>query len=116
MFRFSDDQDSFVEYEITSTTDEISTNAVMVTVAPNPFNASTFVTLILPESTDVEVSVYDAKGARIARVLDQKLSAGAHDLHWNGKNDAGTDLGSGVYFLRVHAGHYRSTRKIVLQR
>jgi len=116
VFRFSDDQESVVEYEITSTADGISTNAVIVTVAPNPFNASTSVTLSLPEETHVEASLYDASGARIARILDERLPAGTHDLHWNGKNDAGSHLGSGVYFLRVHAGRYTSTRKIVLQR
>jgi hypothetical protein len=116
VFRFSDDQESVVEYEIISTADEISSNAAMVTVAPNPFNASTSVTLILPEEADVDVIIYDAAGARIARVLNERLSAGAHDLYWNGKNDSGADLGSGVYFLRVHAGRYTSTRKIVLQR
>jgi hypothetical protein len=115
-FRFSDDQESFVEYEITSTADEISANAVMVTVAPNPFNASTSVTLILPEETYVEAAIYDVSGARVARIIDERLSAGTHDMHWNGKNGAGKTLGSGVYFLRIKAGHYRSTRKIVLQR
>jgi flagellar hook assembly protein FlgD len=88
----------------------------VVTVAPNPFNASTSVTLVLPEERDVEITVYDAAGARIARILNERLSAGSHDLHWNGKNDAGTDLGSGIYFLRVNAGDFRSTRKIVLLR
>jgi hypothetical protein len=116
VFRFSDDLENIIEHEITATEDEISARGVMITVAPNPFNASTSVKLVLPDETDVEIAVYDATGARIARVLDKRMSAGAHDLRWNGRNDAGTDLGSGVYFLRVHAGRFRSTRKIVLLR
>jgi hypothetical protein len=116
VFRFSDDQENVVEYEVTATGMETIPPAVRVSVAPNPFNASTTISLILPAAVRVRVSVYDAAGGRVAMILDDDLPAGAHDMNWNGRNAAGRDLGSGVYFLRIKADRYRAERKIVLLR
>jgi hypothetical protein len=116
VFRFSDDQENVVEYEITATDAETMPPAVRVSVAPNPFNASTTIRLILPALAHVDVSAYDAAGVKVASLFEGDLAEGTHDLHWNGLNDSGRDLGSGVFFLKIEAGRYRLTRKIVLLR
>jgi hypothetical protein len=116
VFRFSDDQANVIEYEVTSTGGESMPPALRVSVAPNPFNASTTISLILPCAMRIRVLVYDAAGRRVAMILDDSIPAGSHDIDWNGRNAAGRDLGSGVYFLRIIADGYHEDTKIILLR
>jgi hypothetical protein len=116
VFRFSDDQENIVEYEVVATGAESIPPAAHVSVAPNPFNASTTISLTLPAEAHVRVSAYDAVGERVAMILDDILPAGTNDIYWNGRNAAGRDVGSGVYFLAIKADSYKLVRKMVLLR
>jgi hypothetical protein len=70
---------------------------------PNPFNPGTTIEFDLPESSPVVVSVYDITGKKIATLVNNTLSAGTHQTHWSGRNDAGAHVGSGMYFYRLQA-------------
>jgi hypothetical protein len=76
---------------------------------PNPFNASTTIEFTLPEAADVELSVYNILGQKVAVLLDGRKSAGEHAVTW----DAG-DMPSGVYFARLETGHISKSVKMVL--
>jgi flagellar hook assembly protein FlgD len=82
---------------------------------PNPFNPETTVKYTLPSKGEVTVTIYDAGGARVATLVDQVVrGAGAYETRWNGRDEKGAAVGSGVYFARiVHAGG-AMTRKMVL--
>ncbi|MDH5270139.1 MAG: T9SS type A sorting domain-containing protein, partial [Candidatus Krumholzibacteria bacterium] len=86
-----------------------------VTNHPNPFNPSTAVKYTVPTTGAVNVSIYDARGSRIATLVDNPAhAAGAYSAEWNGRNDAGSTVSSGVYFARItHSAGTRS-RKLVL--
>ncbi|MDH4038706.1 MAG: SBBP repeat-containing protein [Candidatus Krumholzibacteria bacterium] len=82
---------------------------------PNPFNPSTTVSYTVPSRGNVTVAIYDARGARVATLVDNATrDAGAYRADWNGRSDSGTTLSSGVYFARIEQAGTVRTRKIVL--
>jgi len=83
-------------------------------IHPNPFNPQTTVSFDLAAPARVEVAVYDLKGARVRSLVTQHLPAGRHKAVWDGRNDAGGKVASGVYFARMVAGEVKQVRKMVL--
>ncbi|HCV43607.1 MAG TPA: hypothetical protein DGH68_08995, partial [Bacteroidetes bacterium] len=70
---------------------------------PNPFNPTTTLRYALPKDAHVSLSIYNILGQRIATLKDEVQSVGYHDVIWNGKNDVGSQVASGVYFYRIEA-------------
>jgi hypothetical protein len=83
---------------------------------PNPFNPMTHVAFDLPAAFRVQVDVYDAKGRLVRRLLDSGLPAGSHTCLWDGRDDAGRGVASGVYYAQVRAGGERAVRPMTLVR
>ncbi|MBC8368059.1 class II glutamine amidotransferase [bacterium] len=83
---------------------------------PNPFNPSTTLRWILPMAGKCRVSVHDVRGRELALIADAVLDAGDHDRTWRAKDSSGRPLASGVYVLRIRAGDYQSSEKLVLLR
>ncbi len=81
---------------------------------PNPFNPSTHIPFELTRGGRVVLSVYDVAGRRVRAVLDRELPAGLHEAEWDGKDEAGRSVASGVYFYRMQAGAETETRRMVL--
>jgi hypothetical protein len=100
-------------------TDAITTPAAQLTLHqnhPNPFNPSTTFSFYLPRRCRVTLTIYDAAGVEIRRLVDDELEAGAYSEEWNGTNAAGNLVGSGVYFCRLSAGKETVSRKMILLR
>ncbi len=76
---------------------------------PNPFNPSTTIVYYLPNSTHVNISVYNIVGQQVGVLIDDRLSAGEHTVVWNAM-----DMPSGVYIVQLEAGNTVETRKITL--
>ncbi|NUO84093.1 right-handed parallel beta-helix repeat-containing protein, partial [candidate division KSB1 bacterium] len=86
---------------------------------PNPFHAGagmSTITLQLPRTSEVHLQVYDLLGRQVRTLLAAKKSAGVHRLAWNGKDDAGRLLPNGVYVVKLIAGAFHATQKIMLMR
>jgi len=81
---------------------------------PNPFNPSTTIRYELAKRTQVELRVYDVHGALVRTLVDGVKGAGAYSLEWNGRDDRGTAVSSGVYFYRITAGDFSDVRKMTL--
>lgn len=79
---------------------------------PNPFNPSTTVSIDLTHSTNVAAVIFDAKGRLIKKLWGGPLDAGVHRFEWNGRNEAGQQVASGVYLAMVTTG--RDTRTLKL--
>ena len=83
---------------------------------PNPFNGTTTIDFSISAPAVVDLALYDPAG-RLVRVLVRgRREAGKHVVTWNGRDDAGRGTASGVYFLRIRAGSFSATRKIVYLR
>ncbi len=83
---------------------------------PNPFNPTTELRYQLPEESDVEIVVLDATGRLVKTLVKGKMSAGQHSVTWDGRDERGQMLGSGMYFAKMVAGDYIQIRKMVLVR
>jgi hypothetical protein len=81
---------------------------------PNPFETSTDIEFVLGRSGHVDVSVYDVRGRRVARLANESYPAGAQYLTWDGRGSDGRYLPSGVYFVKLQVEDYTSVRKILL--
>jgi hypothetical protein len=83
--------------------------------APSPFRGNTLFSFTLGQAGPVAVSVYDPAGRRVREIFRGSLAAGSYSMPWNGRDDGGAGLRSGVYFLRVSAGPVsRSCRLLML--
>jgi hypothetical protein len=80
---------------------------------PNPFNASTTIKFSLAADMPVELSVYNIKGRMVRVLVDQKMVAGTHKVTWDGKDQTGKEVPSGIYFYRMTAGNYRKNRSML---
>jgi len=83
---------------------------------PNPFNPSTAISFYNPVQQLVSVAIYDVSGARVRMLCDRVMAVGKHSIPWNGTNDAGSTVGSGVYYYRLIAGKENLTKKMVVVR
>jgi hypothetical protein len=83
---------------------------------PNPFNQSTALVFDLPEKASIRVEVVDLLGRMVSVVFDGVKPAGSHRLWWNGRNQQGGELASGVYFARLSTSGFSQSVKMVLVR
>ena len=84
-------------------------------VAPTPFNPSTTLSLVIPRAGRTSVVAYDLRGRRVRTLLDARLDAGVeHRISWDGRDDRGAPLASGVYFLAAEAPDWSERRKVML--
>ncbi len=81
---------------------------------PNPFNSNTTIMFEIPEAANVEITIYDILGRRVTTLIDEKMSAGSHSRIWNGTNQAGQTISSGVYFYLLRSGDHSSAKKMLL--
>ena len=84
--------------------------------SPNPFNLKTTIRFELPKAERVKLLIYNILGQRVKTLADRKLSPGSYRLKWNGTNDAGDQLASGIYLLHFKAGNFVQNRRMVLMK
>ena len=85
-------------------------------VKPNPTNGTTFIQFSLAQRGAADVSIYSVDGRRVKTLAHGIQDAGRHDLSWNGLNDQGTAMKSGVFFVRLETAGLRATRLLMLIR
>ena len=85
---------------------------------PNPFNSGTVIRFSLPQNEVVQLAVYNMAGQQVAKLVDGTRAAGAYAIHWDGRDDAGRDLASGIYLYRLQVGDQLqgAARKLLLLR
>lgn len=83
---------------------------------PNPFNPTTTIRFSLPQPGEAELAIYNLLGQRVATLVKGVQEAGSQVLQWNGRDEQGRELASGVCFYRLQAGAQVETRKLLLLR
>jgi len=82
--------------------------------SPNPFNPSTTIRFQIPKKSHTKLEVYNSKGQKIKTLVNDELSAGAHQIVWNGDDNSSKPVVSGVYFYRLTNGKFQQTNKMLL--
>ena len=82
--------------------------------APNPFNPSTSINYSVSARAEVAVEIFDVSGVRVRRIEEGVRDAGAYAVEWNGRDDAGNVVGTGVYFYRLDGVGGVAPKKMVL--
>nr|MBP7564045.1 T9SS type A sorting domain-containing protein [Candidatus Cloacimonadota bacterium] len=83
---------------------------------PNPFNPSTKICYTLKNAGQTELSIYNIKGQKVATLVNTEMRAGNHEVIWNGTDEHGKNVSSGVYFYRLSAEGKHITKKMILMK
>ncbi|UCH83885.1 MAG: HYR domain-containing protein [Candidatus Latescibacterota bacterium] len=81
---------------------------------PNPFNPSTTIPFTLVNQERVLLRIYDARGKLVRLLKNDVMPAGSHEVVWDGRDNSGNQMATGVYFVRFVAGSYEMTKKVVM--
>ena len=81
---------------------------------PNPFNPSTTIRFRLARKGEVSLEIFDQSGRLVRHLVQETMDAGPHAVQWNGRDDQGDTVASGVYHYRLHAGDEVISRRMVL--
>jgi hypothetical protein len=81
---------------------------------PNPFNQGTKIEFTLSKSGFVTLQIYDLLGRKVRTLVSENLSSGYKSVFWDGKNDDGKDVASGVYFYQLRVGDFSEPKKMLL--
>jgi len=99
----------------TITTKVLPNKFALMNNYPNPFNLSTSITFALPEDCQVSLQFFNIAG-QLVKSFQGEYQAGTHYIVWDGSNNKGQEVASGIYFYRLAAGDYTRTKKMVLMK
>ncbi len=80
--------------------------------APNPFRAATSLSYALPKAGPVRLSIFDLSGRRVRELVDQVVGAGVYQASWDGRDEGGRLLPSGIYYCRLEAAGDAANEKV----
>jgi hypothetical protein len=83
---------------------------------PNPFNPTTTIHYSLKTDSPVKIEIYNLLGQKVKTLVNGAKKSGNHSIVWNGKDDAGRNAGSGIYFYKMNTGKYSASHKMVLMK
>jgi hypothetical protein len=81
---------------------------------PNPFNPTTVIRYALPEASDVRLDIHNTLGQVVRTLVDEKQVAAGYRITWDGRNEHGQQMASGIYIYRIVAGEFTATRRMLL--
>ncbi len=101
---------------LTSIDEELPVEFTLMHTYPNPFNLSTTIRFDVPRLSHVKIKIYDILGREVLTLVDRKFEAGRFIEIWNGRNNNGQQVASGLYFMCMHADKFLKVRKLILLR
>jgi Peptidase family C25/Propeptide_C25/FlgD Ig-like domain len=119
---YGDNQESehsnHVSVDLTDTGEIIlPTQTELYSNYPNPFNPTTTIAFSIAEDVqNIELEIYNLKGQKVKQLLSNQLSAGKHTVVWNGEDESGRKVSSGIYFYKFIAGDFQATHKMLLMK
>ena len=81
---------------------------------PNPFNPTTRIRYSISNAIDTKIVIFNVNGQTVKILLSKRQQPGYYDIKWDGRDEKGHDLPTGVYFIKFAAGTYIETQKVVL--
>ncbi|HPM04723.1 MAG TPA: choice-of-anchor J domain-containing protein, partial [Candidatus Cloacimonas sp.] len=83
---------------------------------PNPFNPETTISYSVRENVPVSIEIFNVKGQKVKTLVNEAKAAGNHSIVWKGMDDNNRPVSSGVYFFKMSAGKYSSTKKMIMMK
>jgi hypothetical protein len=88
---------------------------------PNPFNPSTTIRFTLPSQQEAgalntTLKIYNVLGELVKTLVDESMAPGTHDVIWDGKDESGSQVASGIYFYRLRSGDFQDAKKMVMMK
>ncbi|NIT61225.1 MAG: T9SS type A sorting domain-containing protein [Aliifodinibius sp.] len=81
---------------------------------PNPFNSNTYISFYLPKRENISLTIYDLTGKEVIRLINPQMHAsGEHEIAWNGINQTGKEVSSGIYLYELRAEGFKQVRKML---
>ena len=105
-----------IEYRLSTEYSQLPEEYTLLQNYPNPFNPSTRIQYILPNKSNVKITVYDMVGKKVNVLINQVQEAGHQSIIWNGTNSSDNRVSSGVYIYKMEAGNFHSIKQMVLFR
>ncbi len=102
----------FTKYDVITTTNDKALYISKLLIYPNPCSGKTNICFELSEPEFVNLLIYDFSGRQIKKVVKRKMGKGKHLLNWNGENDQGIKVKSGLYLCRLYCGRNVITKSI----
>lgn len=99
-----------------TTTPVIPTVTQLNNIYPNPFKSLTRISYNTAKSQKVSIDVYNVLGQKVRSLISDHKNAGTYHIDWNGKDRSGRPCSAGIYYIKMSAGEYQSTHKIVIIR
>jgi len=81
---------------------------------PNPFNPTTTISYGLPENAEVSIEIFNVLGQQVRNLVDEYQAAGYKSIVWDGNDNSGSRVSSGVYFYTIEAGNFNAAKKMML--
>ena len=91
-------------------------NFVLEQNYPNPFNPATTIRFELPRSSHMELAIFNSGGKRIKTLCNCLKNAGSHSIQWDGTNESGVAVASGLYIYKLQSGGFVLSKKMLLLR
>ncbi|KQC09013.1 MAG: hypothetical protein APR54_13145 [Candidatus Cloacimonas sp. SDB] len=92
----------------------VITSKISLSCYPNPFNPSTTISFSIQDDSDVELSIFNIKGQKVKTLTEDVYGKGQYQISWNGKNNEGNQVSSGIYFYQLNANGKVITSKVLL--
>jgi len=83
-------------------------------IYPNPFNPTTNIRYHLNEPEDVSLSIYNLRGQKVVDLVSESKAAGSHSIVWDGRDNSGRSVASGIYYLRLNTKTVNQTKKLTM--
>ncbi|RLC50903.1 MAG: hypothetical protein DRI23_06130, partial [Candidatus Cloacimonadota bacterium] len=94
----------------------IPENTALLGNYPNPFNPTTEISFALKDAEKVNLEIFNVRGQKVKTLVNKSMDAGLHQIVWEGLDDAGKQISSGIYFYKMQAGEYNATRKMIMMK
>jgi len=95
---------------------EIPEKTQLLSNYPNPFNPSTTISFDLSADGNVVIDIFNIRGQKVKTLVNEHFNAGTHNVVWNGFDDNGRNVSSGVYFFKMQTEGFTSTRRMVMMK
>lgn len=83
---------------------------------PNPFNPETTISFSVKDAGPVNIEIYNVKGQLVKKLVNDVRAAGEHTVVWNGMDNNGRSVSSGIYYFKMNTGKYSSTKKMIMMK